>query len=80
MPRYGEKNRKLKQLEAGGNVRPPKNWWKKVRPVIVNQYPMRDKREVDQVLGGIWNSYDTQTKEKIVREYQTSGRKSRRRP
>lgn len=80
MPKYGEKARKLKQLEAGENVRPPKNWWTKVRPVIVKQYPWKDKREVDQVLGGIWNEYNTQTKEKIVRQYQTSGRKSRRRP
>jgi len=71
MPKYHEKQRKIKLLESGENVRPPKKWWDKMLPMIKNTYPMYSQNELYNVLGGIWNKYDMETKLRIINEYQT---------
>jgi len=75
MPKYGEKKRKENILKLGGNVRYPKNWENKMIPVLKGQYPSYDNVELHQVLGGIWNNYNIDTKIKIIEEYQTVNRK-----
>lgn len=72
MPKLHEKERKINLLKHGENVRPPYFWWYKMLPKIEKQYPEYDKTESEQVLGGIWNNYDVETKIKIVKEYQNN--------
>lgn len=71
MPKIYEAERKIKILLSGGNVKPPLNWWYKMLPQIEIQYPEKSIKDVDQILGGIWNNYNTQTKINIIKEYQT---------
>ena len=72
MPKLYERERKLNLLSHGENVRPPYNWFYTMKLIIQRQYPDKDDTEVNQVLGGIWNSYGVETKMKIVKEYQTN--------
>jgi len=74
MPKEHERERKIYQLMHGENVRPPLAWWNKMLPTIEKQYPEYSYNEVEQVLGGIWNSYTTETKIKIINEYQDDGK------
>lgn len=71
MPKYHEMQRKINILDSGGNVRPPKLWWIKILPTIRKEYPNYSSNEQYQILGGIWNNYNNETKIKIIREYQT---------
>lgn len=75
MPKYHEKERKINILEHGGNVRAPKLWFERMRRIVNVQYPLYTLQEKDKIIGGIWNNYKTSTKEEIVLEYQTNGRK-----
>lgn len=70
MPKHHEAERKINILRSGGNVRPPFNWWNKMLPEIRNEYPHKQFKDIQQILGGIWNKYDTQTKINIINEYQ----------
>jgi hypothetical protein len=75
MPKYGEKTRKIKKILSGDNVRYPKKWELKMIPILEKQYPTYDSVELHQVLGGIWNNYNSETKIKIINEYQTHNTK-----
>jgi len=74
MPKLHEKSRKISILLSGSNVRPPLNWWNKMLPQIEREYPNRNYKDIDQILGGIWNKYDMKTKINIINEYQTDSK------
>lgn len=71
MPKYHEMERKINILKRGGNVKPPLNWWNKMMIEIRYQYPDKSENDRYQILGGVWNNYNTETKIRIIREYQT---------
>lgn len=70
MPKQGEKERKLKQLSSGYNVRPPKKWFDKLKSKIAKQYPHKKLSELNVIVGGIWQGSSLKTKKNIVKKYQ----------
>ena len=70
MPKKGEKERKLKALAAGHNVKPPKKWFDKLKKKISSQYSENKLSDVNKIVGGIWSGSSKNTQKKIVKKYQ----------
>lgn len=74
MPLKGEKERKLKALKEGKNVRFPYNWGLEIYQILKKEYPNYSKERIMGIAGGIWAKYSVETKEKIIMAYQTEKR------
>ena len=61
---------KIKKLEAGEKVKPPKKWWDKMRAEIAAEpkYKDRSSEDLDTITAGIWYGYDKAAQEKIIKE------------
>jgi len=71
MPKIGEKERKIRALKAGKNVRPPLKWRKKMMRRIRREYPHYSVERRSAIVGGIWHKrLSTKTKIMIIEKYQ----------
>ena len=70
MPIRGERARKIRAIRSGRGVKPPKKWFNMMRPIIKKEYPGRNQKDINQIIGGIWQNYSTPSKIGIVKEFQ----------
>jgi len=58
---------KLRKLEKGVKVRPPREWWNKTRKSVKRQYPKYLERRIDKITAGIWHNYPKNRKVSIIK-------------
>ena len=70
MPIKGEKQRKIKQLEAGKGVRAPKKYWHKIARETKEEYPNLGQKRVAMIAGKRWSNISMSEKIRIVKKWQ----------
>ena len=62
---------KLKKLEQGKKVSPPKDWWDKMRAKVGRQkkYKGFSRTRLDRITAGIWHGYSVATQKRLVKKY-----------
>lgn len=55
------------------NPRPPKAWMHHMKTRIRKQYPDRD--DLDRIISGIWWSYPQETRDRLIKEYDSQNPK-----
>lgn len=65
------KAEKLRSLERGEKVRPPKKWWTKMRRRIgqMEKYKGFSAGRKAKITAGIWHGYSVATQKRLVRKY-----------
>lgn len=63
-----EARQKISRLRAGQKIKPPHDWFYRVRPAIRQQYPGRSKEDVDMITAGVWHGYPRQTQIGIIQK------------
>ena len=58
---------KLRKVQRGVKVRPPREWWRKTRKRVKKQYPTYLERRIDKITAGIWHKYPKSRKVKIIK-------------
>lgn len=62
---------KLRKLERGKKVRPPKRWWVRMRRRIgaMKKYRGFAPSRRARITAGIWHGYSVETQKRLVRKY-----------
>ena len=65
------KAEKLRKLERGEKVRPPKKWWSRMRRRIgqMQKYKEFGAARKSRIVAGIWHGYSVATQKRLVRRY-----------
>lgn len=60
---------KLNQLKSGKQVRPPKQWWDKIKDNVKSnpKYKMFSDERINMIVAGIWYNYPTIKQLSIIR-------------